>query len=214
MPDLYVNKPLRIYMADAASGRPTPGGGSVSALGAALGTSMACMAANFTVGKKKFAAVEDQCRRALDRCNNAQAELLALMDEDANAYMHVSDAYAMPRGTDEEKAGRAEAIQKALRIAMDVPLRVFRICARVCDLLSELADIANPNLISDVGVAAALVQAGLEGAKLNIEVNLACMKDEAFVAQTRERIDEAAARSAEAAAETLKKVRKAIGATV
>jgi len=213
MSNLYADLPLRKYLDDAASGRPTPGGGSVSALAAALGTSMACMAANFTVGKEKFAAVQAQCRRILDDCEAARAELLALTDEDTQAYAHVSKAYGLPKATPEQKGARTEAIQEALRTAMDAPLRAFRVCARVCGELDELAQIANPNLISDVGVAAIIVLAGLEGAKLNVEINLSYLNDKAFVDQMRQEINETRARARRAATEVFEKVRKQIGAT-
>ena len=213
MPDLYADRPLRAYLDDAASGRPTPGGGSVSALAGALGTTMAAMAANFTVGKKKFAAVEPACRAVLDECETARNELLALADEDTQAYGSVAKAYAMPKDTDAEKAARAEAIQGALYIAMDVPLRAFRLCARVCDQLAELAQIANPNLISDVGVAAIIVLAGLEGSKLNVEINLASLNDQAFVEDIREEINQTRARCRDAALAVFEEVRHRVGAT-
>ena len=213
MSALYADRPLKDYLSDAASGAPTPGGGSVSALAAALGVSMASMAANFTVGKKKFAAVEEQCRGILADCEAAGAQLLALADEDTQAYAEVSKAYGLPRATPEEKAARAEGIQKALRTAMDVPLRAFRICTRLCGTLQELAEIANPNLISDVGVAAIIILAGIEGSKLNVEINLKYLKDEAFVAGIRDEINTARADARNTATAVFDSVRKQIGAT-
>jgi len=213
MSALYADRPLKDYLSDAASGAPTPGGGSVSALAAALGVSMASMAANFTVGKKKFAAVDEQCRDILDDCESARTQLLELADEDTQAYAEVSKAYGLPRSTPEEKTARAEGIQKALHIAMDVPLRTFRVCARLCGRLQDLAEIANPNLISDVGVAAIIILAGLEGSKLNVEINLKYLKDEAFVSKIRGEINAARAAARRAATSVFDSVRKQIGAT-
>lgn len=209
----YVDGTIRKYMDDAASGAPTPGGGSASALAAALGVSMGRMAANFTVGKKKFADVEDRVRAILAELHQAQEELMRLVDEDVRAYGTVSAAYGMPRGTPEEKRSRTAAVQDALRTAMDAPLRAVRACGPVVERLTELVDIANPNLISDVGVSAILAEAALRGAKLNVEINLSFLKDEALVSKTRAEINNIACRAKQQADEVIRKVAKAIGAT-
>jgi len=186
---VYSEKPLSVYLDHAASGNPTPGGGSVSALVGALGASMACMAANFTVGKKKFRHVEEECRAILERSEARRRELLMLTDADTEAYAKVSAAYAMPKQTPEEKAARSEAIQQALRVAMDVPLKAFRACAQQIEDLERLVEIANPNLISDVGVAAFHTYAGLLGCKLNVEINLAYIKDADFTTRQQQELD-------------------------
>lgn len=207
---MYSDGSIRKYLDDAASGNPTPGGGSVSALVGALGGSMACMAANFTVGKKKFRDVEDECRAILGRCEAGYRTLLELTDADTQAYSHVSNAYAMPKDTPEQKAARTQAIQEALHIAMDVPLKAFRACAAMIDDLDRLVEIANPNLISDVGVAALHAYAGLRGCKLNVEINLAFIKDEAFVAEHRSRIEAADDRARQIADRVIEKVYRRI----
>jgi len=202
----YRTQSLETYLADAAAGEPTPGGGSASAAAGAIGTAMACMAANFTVGRKKFKAVEARVSELLEQCEAARGVLLTCVDEDAEAYSRVSDAYAMPRETGEQKAARREAIQQALRIAMATPMKIFDACAAVLGLLEELAKLANPNLISDVGVAAALLGGALDGAQLNVEINLAFLKDPDLVADTRARLDETGVRAREAARKTLDKI--------
>ena len=206
----YRAESLEKYLADAASGRPTPGGGSASALAGAAGAAMACMAANFTVGKKKFKDVEERVRELLGVCDAARETLLCCVDEDVAAYAHVSGAYSMPKSTPEEKAARRQAIQDALKVAMDTPLKVFRTCAEVLRVLDELADLANPNLVSDVGVAAALVLGALEGAQLNVEINLAYLKDEALVTSTRAALEQTGPAARDAARKTLDKVYGAI----
>lgn len=207
---MYSGGPIKKYLDDAASGNPTPGGGSVSALVGALGATMACMAANFTVGKKKYRDVEEECKQILGRCEQQYKTLLELTDADTSAYSHVSQAYGMPKDTPEQKAARTEAIQKALHVAMDVPLKAFRACAAVIEDLDRLADIANRNLISDVGVAALHVYAGLRGCKLNVEINLAFIKDQEFVARNQEEIDAADARAQRIADTVIDKVYAAI----
>lgn len=210
---MYSEGPIRKYLDDAASGNPTPGGGSTSALAGALGATMACMAANFTVGKEKFRTVEDECRAILVRCEASYRKLLDLMEADTRAYATVSAAYAMPRDSAEQKTARTAAIQHALRVAMDVPLAALRTCSEVIDDLERLADIANPNLVSDVGVAALLTYAALRGCKLNVEINLASIKDRDFVATHQEKIDAADLRARRIADAVMEKVYKAIRKT-
>jgi len=207
---VYSERPIREYLDDAASGNPTPGGGSISAMVGALGTTMAAMAANFTVGKKKYRDVEEECREILQRCEQNYKALLELADADTQAYGHVSQAYAMPKDTPEQKAARSQAIQKALRIAMDVPLKAFYSCVDVIGDLDRLVDIANKNLISDVGVAALHAYAGLRGCKLNVEINLAHIKDPEFVRRHREEIDAAEARAKKISDSVIAKVYAAI----
>jgi len=208
---MYRTGPIEKYLADAAAGIPAPGGGSVSALAGALGASMAAMAANFTVGKKKFAAVEPEVRAILAECEAGGRRLLELMDADVAAYSTVSAAYGMPRESDEQKAARAAAIQDALKVALAEPLAAFRQCAALVQQLDRLVETANPNLISDVGVAAILLEAALRGAKLNVEINLASLKDEALVVAIRAEIDRAAAEAACMAASVVGRVYAKMG---
>jgi len=207
---MYLDGSIRQYLDDSASGKSAPGGGSVSAAAGALGAAMASMACNFTVGKKKFADVEDRVKEILALCEEKRGKLLELMDADVSEYSKVTAAYGMPKETDEEKAARKAAIQEALKAAMAVPLEAFRACNEVIQSLKNLVDIANPNLISDVGVAAILCIGGLEGAKLNVEVNLAFLKDEELVAKVREEIDSTAFLAKQVQAEVVEKVRQKI----
>jgi len=180
---------LREYTDKLASSEPAPGGGSAAALAGVLGSALGQMAANFTAGKEKLAAVEDQVQRILGVLSRQQQELLNLTDADARAYEKVGAAYKLPRATDEEKAARQLAIQEALRAAAEVPLAVMDACVMVLGQLEELRQVANPNLLSDVAVSAELSFAALRCAWLNVEVNLAAITDEAYVAEIRERID-------------------------
>lgn len=207
---MYLDGSIRQYLDDAASNKSAPGGGSVSAAAGALGASMASMACNFTVGKKKFADVEEQVKEILALCEENRNKLLALMDADVSEYSKVTAAYGMPKDTDEQKEARRAAIQEALKAAMAVPLDAMRACSSVIASLKNLVDIANPNLISDVGVAAILCTAGLEGAKLNVEINLAYLKDEALVNQVRQEIDSTTMLARQVQAEVVEKVRRKV----
>jgi formiminotetrahydrofolate cyclodeaminase len=208
---MYKDGTLRTYLDDAAAGIPAPGGGSVSALAGALGAAMACMAANFTVGKKKYRDVEPEVRALLDQFTEGLDELLAHVDGDVEAYTSVNSAYGMPKGTDEEKQARAAAIQDALRVALGPPLAAVRRCRELVRLLDRLVETANTNLISDVGVAAILLEAALRGARLNVEINLAWLKDAEFVAATRAEVNEAADEAAETARSVVERVKSKMG---
>ncbi len=182
---MYRNQPLENYLKDAAAGTPTPGGGSVAALVGALATTMASMSTQFTVGREKFKQYDAQLKKILEGCEKSRETLLALMEEDITVYGGLSKAYGLPKSTDEEKKARTEAIQKATVIAMEVPVKATRSCLNVLELTRELVDIANPNLISDVGVAAFLAEAAFQCAKLNVEINLAAIKNPTIVEKVR-----------------------------
>ncbi len=169
---MYRMRAIDEYVEDAAADRPAPGGGSVSALAGALAAAMSAMAANFTAGKEKFADVEERVREMLDELDFCREALLQLMDRDVEAYGAVSEAYSLPKDTEEHKASRAEEVDRALRSAMEVPLDVMHQCARVADVARELVDVGNPNLITDVGVSAILAEAACAAARLNVAVNL------------------------------------------
>ena len=181
---------VREYLGRLASNAPAPGGGSAAALAGALAAALGEMVGNFTVGKKKFAGVEEDIKRLLAVLEEQRGVLLGLTDEDASAYGQVAQAYAMPRSTKQEKAARADAIQKALKAACEVPFGVCRCCAAVIGTLRELAQKGNPNLISDVGCAAKLALAALECAWLNVEINLASIKDAKFVEGRRDELEQ------------------------
>jgi len=205
-----VSETVQDYCKRLASNEPTPGGGSGAAVAGVLAAASAAMAANFTVGKKKFADVQADIERILEVLNTQQQKLLELADADAEAYSKVGAAYGMPRDTDAEKEARQQAIQEALMAAAEVPMGVTEACAAVIAVLSELADKCNPNLISDVGVGAELGLAALRAAQLNVEVNLALIKDEDYNSQKHHRLSQLATEATEAAEEALKKAKEAI----
>lgn len=188
---MYRNQPLENYLKDAAAGTPTPGGGSVAALVGALATTMASMSTQFTVGREKFKQYDAQLKKILEGCEKSRETLLTLMEEDITVYGGLSKAYGLPKSTDEEKKARTEAIQKATVIAMEVPVKAVMSCLYVLELTRELVDIANPNLISDVGVAAFLADAAFQCAKLNVEINLAAIKNTAIVEKVRNDVTQA-----------------------
>ncbi|TET31817.1 MAG: methenyltetrahydrofolate cyclohydrolase [Planctomycetota bacterium] len=194
---MYIEQPMNVYLADAAANKPAPGGGSVSALVGALGATMGQMAANFTIGKKKFADVEPQVKDANDRLKAGGDELARLVQADVDEYSKYEAARTMPKETDEEKAARRAAMQEATKLAMAVPLDVCRKAVDVLQAAADIVDISNPYLITDVGVCAICAFAGLKGAKYNVAINLQSIKDEGLVAEVKGEMAELEAKATE-----------------
>lgn len=157
--------------ADAlASDSATPGGGSASALAGALAASLVAMVAHMTEGLEAVAAEADAARE----------ELLALVDEDARAFDQVMAAFRLPKETDADKAARSAAIQRGYEAATEPPARLCARALRVLELAAEVAARGNPNAVSDAGVAALLAHGALQGAALNVRINVGSIRDEAF----------------------------------
>jgi len=200
MSEPYVDRPLMDFLAEAAADRPTPGGGAVAALCGALASTMGSMAANFTAGRQKYADVAEAIEALQATLSSARQELIEQMEADIAGYARVGAAYGMPRKTAEEKAARKQAIQLALQAAMGPPDRTADACLEVLSACSELADICNPNLLSDVGVAAVLAEAALRAAQINVRVNLAEIEDAALVERQRAKLAADGQRAKELAA--------------
>ena len=179
---------VREFCNEVASESPAPGGGSVAALMGALGASLGGMVANLSAGKRGW---DDKLEYFSDWAVKAQQlkdELLSLVDEDAAAFNKVMDAFGLPKGSDEEKAARATAIEEATKLAAEVPLKVMETAAKSYALLAEMAEKGNPASISDVGVGALATRACIEGAGLNVRINLGQLKDEKFKSALTEKL--------------------------
>ncbi len=168
--------------------RPTPGGGSAAAVAGALGASLLAMVAS--MAKHRAASEEDveRLQAAASRCAELSARLERLVDEDSAAYDGVVAAYRLPRGSDAEKAERRNRVQAALVAAVETPLDVMRQCNDAIEAAATVARFGNPNAASDVGVALELLVAGGRGARLNVEINLASLDDQAYVRSVRETV--------------------------
>jgi formiminotetrahydrofolate cyclodeaminase len=163
-----------------ASSAATPGGGCAAALTGALGAGLAAMVARSTAASDKFADRADEMNAVAAEGDALRAELLNLVDADAAAFDQVMAAFRLPKETPEQKAARSEAIQAGYKAAVDPPLRVCKQSVRVLELAEQVAERGNPNAASDAGVAALLAAAALEGAAMNVEINLGSIKDESF----------------------------------
>ncbi len=173
-----------------ASDAPAPGGGSAAAAAGAMGAALVSMVCNLTVGKEKFAEVEDQMQEILGRTETLRARLVAMIQEDVEAFEAVMSAYRMPKETPEEKSARSAAIQAGSKKATLAPLRTARACAEVIGLSKSAAEMGNPNVASDAGVAVLCAQAGLKGAALNVLINLGSIKDQDFVSEHQLELDQ------------------------
>jgi len=185
----YRSKRLEKYLDDLAAKLPAPGGGSVVALVGALGIALLGMVSNFTLGKENYRQNEEEIEKILEKSEDLRERLTELVDEDIRVYGRVSHAYRLPGKTDKEREVRSQAIEKACKQALIVPLEVARSCREGLDLARRLVEIGNIRLVSDVGVAAGLLEAALKGAELNVKINLKAIKDRDFVEEKRKNID-------------------------
>src|SRR5216117_3138021 len=186
---------LRQFCNETLSDSPAPGGGSVAALMGALGASLGGMVANLSAGKRGW---DDQLEYFSDWAVKAQQfkdELLSLVDEDTNAFNKVMDALALPKESAEEKATRTAAIEEATKHAAEVPLKVMETAAKSYELPSEMADNGNPASVSDVGVGALATRACIEGAAMNVRINLGQLKDKKFKIHLQEQVQKVSADS-------------------
>jgi formiminotetrahydrofolate cyclodeaminase len=207
----YVEGPVQRYLDNAAAKLPAPGGGSIAAMIGALGASMSSMVANFTIGKKKYADVQDEVKALLEKAESERKKLAELVDADVAAYSTVSTAYGMPKETDDEKKARSAAIKDACRVAMSAPMDAARSCAEVASVCERLVDIGNKNLITDVGVSVLAAGAALKAAALNVEINLGSIGDDDFAAKTREELNALLERVSAIETTVMDKVKAAIG---
>jgi methenyltetrahydrofolate cyclohydrolase len=197
MSDRSVNE----FLDELASSAPAPGGGAVAALAGALAAALVSMVAHLTQGKRDYEAVQGPVSQLLEQSERLRGRLAALMGDDYDAFMRLSYAMKLPRGSDDEKAARASALQAALQDAAAVPLQIAEACADTLQLCRPIAEVGNKNAVSDAGVAVLMAEAGLRSAALNVLINLALIKDAAFVASQRARLDGLLAGSGELADE-------------
>lgn len=163
-----------------ASSAPTPGGGGASAYCGALAAALSSMVGNLTVGKKRYADVEPQVQERLVQLEDLRARLVALVDEDAMAFAPLAASYRMPKDTLEQQAAKEAAMQEALVGATRVPLEIMRCASEVFDHAEFMAKNGSRLAVSDAGVSAAFARAAVEGASLNVLINVGSLADKAL----------------------------------
>jgi formiminotetrahydrofolate cyclodeaminase len=177
------------FLDEIASNSPAPGGGSVSALTASLGAALTSMVCRLTIGKKKYADVQLEMEKTLKQAEELRAKFNSIIDEDTLAFNQVMTAYGLSKETEEQKVKRATEIQDAIKIATLVPLKLIKLCIEAMELVKIIVEKGNQNSISDAGVAALILQAGCQGAVLNVKTNLGSLSDVNFVAQTKTEVE-------------------------
>lgn len=176
----FTEKSCRGFSELLASKAPVPGGGGASALAGALGMALGNMVGALTVGKKKYADVEEDIKRLMEEAQSLQDELLALIQKDAESFAPLAAAYGMPKETDSEKAEKARVLEEALKTACGAPLEIMEKCCRVIDLQKEFAEKGSALAVSDAGVGVIFAKAALQGAALNVFINTSSMKDREY----------------------------------
>ncbi len=180
---------IAAFLDELASSSPAPGGGSVAALAAALGTALTSMVCNLTIGKKKYADVEEEMKKILVQSEDLRSRLTSLIQKDTNAFNKVMEAYGLPKETDPQKALRSAAIKEATKEATLVPLEVMKHCIDALALAQQVASSGNQNSVSDAGVAALMLHAAAESASLNVKINLNALDDPEFVGWKGEEVE-------------------------
>ena len=182
---MLVDLTIKEFLAETASNAPVPGGGSISALNGAIATALTEMVANLTIGKKKYADVEGQMTEAA----LIRERLIRDIDRDSEAYDRVFAAFKLPKETEEQIVERAQAIEDATKEAAIVPMQVAEEIASVMETVIYVAHKGNRNAVTDACVAMMTARTCVLGALLNVRINLASIKDEAFVKQMKVKAD-------------------------
>ena len=180
-----------------SSKAPVPGGGGASSVAAAVGCSLGRMVASLTVGKKRYADVEERVQEIAERLDALRDELLALADDDAEAFEPLSRAYGLPKATDAERARKAEVMEAALRRACEPPMAILERIVEAAALVGELARIGSRIAVSDAGAGAALLAASARAVSLNVYINARSMADRGYAEDLVARADSLVARAAE-----------------
>ena len=176
------------YLARLASREPTPGGGAAAALHAAQGAALVAMVARYTTGVK-YEQHAERVQRIISAADGLVVEALRLADADQDAFQGVIDSYKLPSGTEDLKAARTASIQDALILAAQTPAQLIKLAGAILDLATELFEVANANVISDVAAAADAARAAASTARVNIDINVVAIKDAAARSRLADQTD-------------------------
>ena len=190
------------FLAELASSAPTPGGGGAAALCGALGIALGNMVGSLTLGKKKYADVQEDITALNSRAEALRADFAALIDADAEAFAPLSRAYSIPK----DAPGRDEIMESALLRAAEPPLEIMRKCAEALDVIADYAAKGSALAVSDAGCAAALCGAALQAAALNVRINTKSMKNRAAAEEIDAETDELLQKYSTIAQEIYKRV--------
>ena len=189
-----------------SSKEPVPGGGGASALAGALGNALGQMVANLTIGKKKYAQVEDEIKELAERMKGIQGQFTALADQDAKVFAPLAKCYSLPSGTEEEKAYKAEVMEARLLDASLVPMEIMEKASEMLEIMDILADKGSRMAVSDVGVGVQFIRTALLGAVTNVYINTKSMKNREKAEEMNEKAERLIKEGTEAADRIYQKV--------
>jgi len=201
-----LNETCKDFNTVLASKAPVPGGGGAAAMGGAIGMALSNMVGNLTIGKKKYADVEDEAKELVAKGEKVIAALEALVDKDAEVFEPLSKAYGMPRETDEEKKLKAETMEACGKTACSVPLDIMRQAYAGIKIHQRMGEIGTMIAISDVACGVAFMKAALISGSLNVIININGIKDEEFNKAAKTEMDQLLADGSKIADETLELV--------
>ncbi len=188
MPVKLADKTCNEFVNELASKSPVPGGGGAAALVGAIGVALSSMVCNLTTGKKKYAQFEDDIQDILKKAQELQNSLMQMIDEDAENFLPLSKAYGMPKGTEQERKLKEETLEKALKQACEVPIKIVKACYDAIKLHAELVDKGSRLAISDVGVGVQCLRAAIISGQLNIVININSIKDSVYVDRIKKEV--------------------------
>lgn len=177
------------FVTTLSSKAPVPGGGGASAVSGALAAALGSMVANLTIGKKKYADVEEQMQTLLGQAEALREEFLSLSDADEEVFTPLAAAYGLPSGTDEEKAEKARVLEKNLLAASLVPMKIMEKSVEVMDILEVMAKKGSRLAVSDAGVGIQFARTALLGAVMNVYINTKSMKNREKAEELNARAD-------------------------
>ncbi|WP_195238309.1 cyclodeaminase/cyclohydrolase family protein [Romboutsia sp. 1001285H_161024_C4] len=194
-----------------ASKSAVPGGGGAASLVGAIGMALGSMVCNLTIDKKKYAEYEESIKEILAKAGDIEKKLLSMIDEDAENFLPLSKAYGLPTSTEEEKKIKEETMEKALKVACEVPINIVRVCFDAIKLHEDLVDKGSRLAISDVGVGVQCLRAAILSGQLNVVININSIKDEEYVAKVKNEVDTLVEEGVKICDEVYAKVEKALG---
>ena len=189
-----------------SSKEPVPGGGGASALAGALGNALGQVVATLTIGKKKYALVEDEIKELAERMKGIQEQFTALADQDAKVFAPLAKCYSLPSGTEEEKAYKAEVMEARLLDASLVPMEIMEKASEMLEIMDILADKGSRMAVSDVGVGVQFIRTALLGAVMNVYINTKSMKNREKAEEMNEKAERLIKEGTEAADRIYQKV--------
>lgn len=185
---------VKQFIDEVASSSPAPGGGSISALSSSIGLALTQMVGALSNSKKKFKTldehIKDEFNGVLQEFDKLRQEMMDLIDQDTDAFNFIMDAFKLPKDSEEDKKKRLEAITEATKKAVYVPYRVAELSMKAMSQLNIILVYGNRNTLSDLGVSVLMLHAGIEGAILNVKINLKGLQDEVFVEEYKTKVQQ------------------------